>query len=100
MKYNRTMRSHARDFRTQGGDSMTRRFGLRVPLALLALCLTGLAAWYASSFFVDRPEEPDGGPGPEGKVRPVAAPSKAELLEQRFASHVQPFVERYCVSCH
>src|SRR5262245_29623584 len=85
------------------GDSMTRRFGLRVPLAVLALCLAGLGAWYASSFLVDPPESPDGGPDAGDTARPAVEPvaaAKSELLERRFTSHVQPFLQRYCIGCH
>src|SRR5262249_40331961 len=103
IKYNRTNAVARPECKPHSGDSMTRRFGLRLPLVMLALCLAGLGAWYASSFLLDPPESPDGSSDPGDKARPAVGPvaaAKSELLEQRFTTHVQPFLQRYCISCH
>jgi hypothetical protein len=50
-------------------------------LSVLVLGLTSLGARYA--------------------LRPLSAhESSADSLESRFASHVQPFLQRYCLTCH
>jgi hypothetical protein len=61
---------------------------LRNRLSFAALCLVGLSACGAFHSTTDSP--------------PVAAadPTPANSLEQRFAERVQPFLKRYCVSCH
>ena len=60
---------------------MSRLLRFRMTLSVLALGLTGLGARYAL--------------GPLG-----AHESSADSLENRFESQVQPFLQRYCLSCH
>jgi hypothetical protein len=69
---------------------MSRKLAARTILAVLALCLAGSGAWYAV-----RPATGAPPPGPAGSP---AAP--ADPLEQRFATQVEPFLKRYCFSCH
>jgi hypothetical protein len=70
---------------------MFRKVGTRTVLFVLALCLTGLGAWYA---FRSRTANDNGVSGTGTDPAPVAS------LEQRFSAEVRPFLERYCVSCH
>jgi hypothetical protein len=68
---------------------MAKYFGTRIVLVVFALGLSGVVAWSAVS---DRrgsiPE--DGGDGS----------SADKNLERRFAMRVQPFLQRYCYTCH
>ncbi|MDB5309010.1 MAG: Protein of unknown function (DUF1587)/Protein of unknown function (DUF1592)/Protein of unknown [Gemmataceae bacterium] len=78
---------------------MSEHVRTRVALPAIALCLTSVGVWGAMT-----------GPGPNGttargaedtKAPPAAKPAPpADPLEQRFAARVQPFLERYCFSCH
>src|SRR5262245_50669301 len=70
---------------------MFRKVGTRTALFLLALCLTGLGAWYA---FRSRTADDNGVSGTGTDPAPAAS------LDQRFSAEVRPFLERYCVSCH
>ncbi len=82
---------------------MARKFGVRIGLLVLALCLTGLAAWWAIPFLREWAHEgsPDNSkaedPIPLKGSTPV---SQAELLAHRFTTQVRPFLARYCISCH
>jgi hypothetical protein len=69
---------------------MSRVFAARTVLAVLALCLAGPGVWYAV--------RPATGAPPPGSEGGSAAP--ADPLEQRFATQVDPFLKRYCFSCH
>ena len=74
---------------------MFKKAAVCAALAMVTLGLAGLGAWYAS--------RPTAEPGEEYKEPPVAEvePSPAvDPLEERFSTHVRPFLERYCVSCH
>jgi hypothetical protein len=83
---------------------MSRRFGARAALTVVALGLAGLGAWYAfHSRTGPGPKGPEGRSGAEDNPVPLAAAgtaSPADSLERRFATQVQPFLERYCYSCH
>lgn len=82
---------------------MSTKLTPRALLSGLALCITGLGAWYAFSLVHASEPITETGQGIEKKdssamgAGPAASP---ELLEPRFATQVRPFVERYCVSCH
>src|SRR2546423_1019137 len=74
--------------------------------ALLVMCL-GIAALGAWSVLLPvrewlAPERPRGAGQPDHGV--AQAPSGplplARSLNLRFAQNVQPFVQRYCISCH
>jgi hypothetical protein len=77
---------------------MPSRFGVRTALAALALGAVGLSVWYAFPSLL--------GWGPQGSDPKGASeggsvsPSPSEQSESRFAAEVQPFLTRYCVSCH
>jgi hypothetical protein len=70
---------------------MSGKVGVRVVLAVIALSLAGLGAWY-----IVRPKT-----GNEQVALPAAnSESTADPLEHRFSTEVQPFLERYCLTCH
>jgi hypothetical protein len=69
---------------------MSRKTGVRSVLPALALCLTGLGAWYAV-----HPTAGSATQSPKG-----VHPAPADAIERRFATRVRPFLERYCFSCH
>ncbi|HEY7153756.1 MAG TPA: DUF1592 domain-containing protein [Gemmataceae bacterium] len=62
----------------------------RVVVSVVILCLAGWGAWYAS--------RPLMGVAAEDARESPALP--ADSLEQRFASQIQPFLQRYCLACH
>jgi hypothetical protein len=68
----------------------------RVLLTAIALCLASLGAWHGLAL-------PQGSASDRSadsvKASSVAA-APTDTLEKRFATNVQPFVERYCFSCH
>src|SRR5262249_10382943 len=74
-----------------------------IAVAALALCLTGLGAWWAlRSLTASPPGAPEDRSGADNHDGPVAEsdPSPpADPLARRFASHVRPFLERYCFAC-
>src|SRR5262249_29618139 len=72
--------------------SMARKFGVGLVFFVAALGLAGLGAWYVFCC-ADRPQ-PNGPPGGPG------VPTAEGSLDQRFTTRVQPFVQRYCFSCH
>src|SRR4051812_42230133 len=65
---------------------MLRKPSVRIVLFALALGLVGLTTIHSFPS-----AEPDSKKGP---LSPLAS------LEARLATHVKPFLERYCVSCH
>jgi hypothetical protein len=65
---------------------MYRTPGIRAALAVMTLPLAAGGTWYALGSAAD-------GPAPMPK-------READPLEQRFVTHVRPFLDRYCVSCH
>ena len=70
--------------------SMSRRSG--VVLVAAAAWLAGVGAWsafHSSTAGADDQEAPSG-----------QAVASAEKLQRRFSTQVQPFLERYCISCH
>jgi hypothetical protein len=73
--------------------SMKPRF--RVVLPLIAIAFACLGTWQASPF---------GAPGVAGKhdlsLSLVGAQATGDALERRLSERVQPFLERYCLSCH
>ncbi|HYT89474.1 MAG TPA: DUF1587 domain-containing protein, partial [Gemmataceae bacterium] len=69
---------------------MSRKSGVRGGLFVLAVGLTTLYAWCALR---SAPAAaPQGSKGKEGTT--------TDQLERRFATRVQPFLARYCFSCH
>src|SRR5437764_4452650 len=82
---------------------MSRTFGTRVALSVLALCLTSLGAWCAFGPTTEpAPKASGGGPGAgkETGSRAGAGAAPADPLEGRFSARVRPFLARYCFSCH
>jgi hypothetical protein len=74
---------------------MFKKAAICAALALGALSLAGVGAWYAH-----RPA-PEPVPSPEKPENPAdAAAPEPDPLEHRFTADVRPFVARYCVSCH
>jgi hypothetical protein len=61
---------------------MTRKFGIRF---VLSLALTGMGGWFAFRSVTGSAADP---------------PTAADQLEHRFATQVQPFLQRYCFTCH
>src|SRR5262245_13918833 len=57
--------------------------GIRSALAVMTLALAAGGAWNAIGPAADEPPTP-----------------KADPFEQRFATRVRPFLDRYCLSCH
>jgi hypothetical protein len=81
---------------------MSRKLSFRLGLVLV-LCVAGLGAWYASAAFQKWlwPAS-ESAPQTTPKVTRVngARLSATGQLQEPFKERVQPFVERYCVSCH
>ena len=75
---------------------MSSHFRARFALLLLALCLIGLGAWHALG---SRTEPLPNSPEQISRAE-VGPTSQASLLEHRFSTRVQPFLQRYCYSCH
>jgi Protein of unknown function (DUF1592)/Protein of unknown function (DUF1588)/Protein of unknown function (DUF1587)/Protein of unknown function (DUF1585)/Protein of unknown function (DUF1595)/Planctomycete cytochrome C len=69
---------------------MFRIFKMRLVLSLIVLWLGSVGAWCRF--------RPLWEPGP--KDAKGIPPTPADSLEHRFASQVQPFLQRYCYSCH
>src|SRR5262245_45826984 len=66
---------------------MSRIFGTRIVLFVVASWLAGVGAWCA---FAEAPQ-----------AKPEAKPSAAaDALEKRCSTVARPFLERYCLSCH
>jgi hypothetical protein len=84
---------------------MSWKFGIRLILFGLAISLASLGAWYAlrpmrgspPQAAADRSEVQN---NQEPLPRGDDAVSAAEQLESRFATRVQPFLQRYCFTCH
>jgi hypothetical protein len=76
---------------------MSRKLGTGLTLSVLALGLISLGSWYAfrppTAFAPQDPTEDVALAGAEPA-------SPGDLLEHRFSAEVQPFLQRYCVSCH
>src|SRR4051794_19967492 len=68
---------------------MSKKRSRRVGLSAAALCVVGLGAWCATHSAAAEPL-------PEKKV----GSSPADALERRFTTDLQPFLGRYCHSCH
>jgi Protein of unknown function (DUF1592)/Protein of unknown function (DUF1588)/Protein of unknown function (DUF1587)/Protein of unknown function (DUF1585)/Protein of unknown function (DUF1595)/Planctomycete cytochrome C len=66
---------------------MSRDFRIRLTLCVSALGLAGLGAWHAFH-------------APVGSQAVAAPVLPTNSLEHRFTTRVQPFLERYCISCH
>jgi len=62
----------------------------RLVLFLLALCLAGWSACHVFPFVAQ----------PLAQADQDSSAPPAETLERRFATRVQPFLQRYCFSCH
>jgi hypothetical protein len=73
---------------------MNSKFGIRVVLGIVVLCLIGLGA---SPLFHLRPELGANGSEFKEEENPGSA---VDPLERRLSTQVRPFLERYCVSCH
>jgi hypothetical protein len=82
---------------------MSRKSGIRIALGMITVCLAGWGAWYALAWMIGQdPERSERGetgnqPGPRQNV---AQASPADLLQHRFSTEVQPFLQRYCFACH
>jgi Protein of unknown function (DUF1592)/Protein of unknown function (DUF1588)/Protein of unknown function (DUF1587)/Protein of unknown function (DUF1585)/Protein of unknown function (DUF1595)/Planctomycete cytochrome C len=65
-------------------------------LLVLVLCLASLGAWSALRLIPPQEE------ATEADSPPIATNTVApgDPLEDRFAAHVMPFLQRYCFSCH
>jgi len=69
----------------------------------VSLACVGLGTWVAfrpAPRTVTNDTGDDPGTEKEEASPTDASPAPADPLEQRFTAKVQPFVERYCVSCH
>jgi mono/diheme cytochrome c family protein len=74
---------------------MHRNVRLRIALSLIALCLASLAVWCAvRSTLGSAPEKQDVSLAEADPAQPMAT------LDERFSARVQPFLKRYCFTCH
>jgi hypothetical protein len=77
---------------------MAGKIGYWFGLSAALLCLAGLGGWSAFRAVTEwRRLGPGDRLGAENKPLLV---SEGGSLEERFAGHVHPFLERYCFSCH
>jgi len=83
---------------------MSKKLGIRAVVSLVVLGLAGLGGWYAYHTMtasaqndVNTNAEADDKETSRVKIEPTSLPDK---LERRFSENVQPFLERYCFSCH
>src|SRR5215207_2166601 len=82
---------------------MSRQPATQVLLIALALSGVGAASWYA----LHRSTQPDS-KAPDPKPRTgerdgtlvAVDPGPSDALDRTFTQVVQPFLKRYCVSCH
>jgi len=83
---------------------MSGKAGVRVVLSVLALCLAGLGAWYtfrpATGALPTGSEDSPKADNDEASLAGASSAPPADPLEHRFSAQVQPFLERYCVTCH
>src|SRR5579883_1955710 len=76
---------------------------LRIVLSVVALSLAGLGAWYTVHALTGPEQASQDGPtatSTAGIRAAKARESPADALDSRFATHVQPFLQHYCLSCH
>src|SRR5262249_47994846 len=83
---------------------MSRKSRILLALGALVLWLASPGAWYGwQSPPQPLPQDPSN-PARNEHQKPTAAqsnpPSPADSLQERFTSRVQPFLQRYCFSCH
>ncbi len=75
---------------------MSSKFGIRIGLPVLALCLASVGVWYALPFLTGwAPEDSPTSPATEHKPTPLKSADPAaqtERLERRFATEVRPFL--------
>ncbi len=72
-------------------------------LSVVALSLAGLGAWYTVRALTGPEQASQGSPAVTSTTEAGVAAvreSPADALESRFATHVQPFLRHYCISCH
>jgi hypothetical protein len=75
-----------------------------VVVSVVILYLMGWGAWYASRPLMGvAAEDGRGSSGTANNKAPrmgTGPALPADPLEQRFASQIQPFLQRYCIACH
>jgi hypothetical protein len=83
---------------------MSKKLGIRAVVSVVILGLAGLGGWYAYHSMtgsalndINTNAEADNKETSRVKIEPTSLPDK---LERRFSEDVQPFLERYCFSCH
>ena len=80
---------------------MSKKLGIAVVLSVAVLGLAGLGAWGAWRFVVGpAPTNSRTSSGPNDKNSTPPTSDPPDSLESRFASRVQPFLERNCFGCH
>jgi Protein of unknown function (DUF1592)/Protein of unknown function (DUF1588)/Protein of unknown function (DUF1587)/Protein of unknown function (DUF1585)/Protein of unknown function (DUF1595)/Planctomycete cytochrome C len=80
---------------------MFSKFATQLVVCVAALCLVCLSAWCASRFVTGSASRV----GDSLRESPAASrangpPSSDDPLEERFSTHVRPFLDRYCYGCH
>ncbi len=76
---------------------MISKFGARLILCAVAVCVVCLSAWCAWHF-VAGPAHRAGAALAVGDASGLPTPDDA--LEERFTTRVRPFLDRYCCGCH
>jgi hypothetical protein len=83
---------------------MSRKLGICIVLAVLALGLTSLGAWFTIHLLIGSVpkgnEDSSGADNQDGSGAGSGSMSPAESLEGRFSTRVHPLLERYCFRCH
>src|SRR5262249_51821675 len=76
----------------------------RAALCVLGVGVAALSAWLATPFLQDLltkgTNDGPGQPNQAASLVGVGPMPLAKSLEHRFAAEVQPFLQRYCISCH
>ncbi|MCE9531709.1 MAG: DUF1587 domain-containing protein, partial [Planctomycetes bacterium] len=72
---------------------MSRKIGFRLLLSIFAVSLIGVGLWSCLPSSFERNVE-------AAEDTPKNDAPKSETLEQRYATKVQPFVQRHCIGCH
>jgi hypothetical protein len=76
---------------------MFSKFGIRLAICAVSVCTVCLSAWCASHFVTGSDHRAVAALAADRSSSP---PPADDPLEERFTTHVRPFLQRYCYGCH